>query len=459
MTTITTDLPSTVDETLAACPQFRIVVIGKSGVGKSSLIKHIFNVSDEDIEISHDRAGKADITYGHTSEKNIRFILHDSLGFEPGTEDNWKIVEKFLRQKSAASSPLQDRIHAIWLCIETPRTGSRLQETSDEKLLKLADTLNIPAIAVFTKYDILVNEHYQKAQEVSTSESEIDRISEENAGGYFNERIKDFQDSTQVPCVRVSTDDDYPEDERLESLKKLVDVTRQCLHPVERELWVLWATAQQVSANQKVLRSISEGSKKYWMNLGMSTAFDDHALINCVARIHKDILKVWNFNDPLNLLSGVDFFAQMVQLVEPVLNEYEATIRFDDRLSHYSDIMALARAVGSTFAQFMGAAGISIVAIKYLYGKYQRIPLTARYLGTYIVDLTLILHQIFTHTLHMDPPRPVSVEIISGMVASHKDLHSKVIHQRVHAMTSGNVTAHFETEIADLIKEFLKIES
>ncbi|KDR81245.1 hypothetical protein GALMADRAFT_116266 [Galerina marginata CBS 339.88] len=458
MTAIAIDLPSKVEETLAACPQFRIVVIGKSGVGKSSLVSNIFSVAVDDIHISHDRAGKANIEYGHTSDKNMRFILHDSLGFEPGTVENWKIVESFLRERSAASE-LQERVHAIWLCIEAPRTGSRLQETSDEKLLRLADELNIPAIAVFTKYDMLVNEYYQEALKSKVPDTDIDRISEEYAEISFNSRIKDFQSLTLVPCVKVSTDDDYPEAERLKTLRELVDITRQQLLGVEGDLYVLWATAQQVSAHQKVQRSISEGCKKYWMDLGRSTVFQGHNLIDCVQRIHNDILKIWNFNDPLKLLSGDIFFAKMLQLVEPLLSEYESPTGPDDRLSQYSDLMSLATAVGTSFAQILGAAGIGIVAFKYLYGKYRRIPLTAQYLGAYIVDLTLVLHHLFINTLVMEPPRPLSEELISGAVASHKDMDAKKVHNRVHAMTSGNLPSHFETKIADLIREFLQIDT
>ncbi|PPQ87925.1 hypothetical protein CVT25_001193 [Psilocybe cyanescens] len=114
MTAIPIDLPPMVEATIATCSQFQIVVVGKSGVGKSSLIKHIFNIAVEDIDIFNDCARKADITYGHTSESNMRFILHDSLGFEPGTIENWEIVEKFLWERNVASLPLQVRVHAIW---------------------------------------------------------------------------------------------------------------------------------------------------------------------------------------------------------------------------------------------------------------------------------------------------------------------------------------------------------
>ena len=57
---------------------------------------------------------------------------------------------------------------------------------------------------------MLVNEHYQEALNSKVPESEIDRISEENAEISFNSRIEVFRSSAKVPCVKVSTDDDYP---------------------------------------------------------------------------------------------------------------------------------------------------------------------------------------------------------------------------------------------------------
>ncbi|KAF8994927.1 hypothetical protein BDQ17DRAFT_1048095 [Cyathus striatus] len=137
MNSIHADLPSKVEESLAVCPQFRILVVGNTGVGKSSLVSSVFNIGLKAIDVAHDREGRANIDFGYTSDDNPRFILHDSQGFSPGSTSNWDIVEQFIRNRSSAAE-LKDRIHAIWLCIETPRTGSRMQQTGDEKLLSLA---------------------------------------------------------------------------------------------------------------------------------------------------------------------------------------------------------------------------------------------------------------------------------------------------------------------------------
>ncbi|TFK16809.1 hypothetical protein FA15DRAFT_606357 [Coprinopsis marcescibilis] len=99
-------LPSQVERTFNECPRY-------SGVGKSSLVRHMFNVDPAKIDIAHNRAGEADIEEAYESSDNPRFILHDSKGFEAGSESNWTKVERFLR-RSQAYSELSRRIHAIW---------------------------------------------------------------------------------------------------------------------------------------------------------------------------------------------------------------------------------------------------------------------------------------------------------------------------------------------------------
>ncbi|KAG6867840.1 hypothetical protein C0993_010364 [Termitomyces sp. T159_Od127] len=144
-------LPSTVEETLSCCPRFRIL----TGVGKSSLIASIFNVSQEDIDIADGHAGIADINREYTSDDNPRFALHDSKGFEPGSSNHWGIVEDFIRK--------------------------------------------IPVIVVFTKFDLLFNEFYAKAartkDEHGVTGIDQDQVAKEARG--FLHTLEELTDVTR----------------------------------------------------------------------------------------------------------------------------------------------------------------------------------------------------------------------------------------------------------------------
>ncbi|KAG6811662.1 hypothetical protein H0H92_006375 [Tricholoma furcatifolium] len=264
-------LPSQVDETLAGCPRFRILVVGKvkiliwklsvqpySGIGKSSLVKNIFNVDPDKIDISDHRAGEADIYREYMSRQvNRRFVLHDSRGFEHGSNDNFTKVENFLQLRQQGALP--ERIHAIWLCIETPLTGSRLLQTGDDELLKLAKKLNIPIIAVFTKYDDLVKQFLR--EETATSRTREEKLlnAEQKASESFSRSVKQLDSQTMslaelsIPSVKVSVEPEFNKDLHI---LNLTNVTRERLQDIEDELKVLWVAAQQVNARQKVDVSI-----------------------------------------------------------------------------------------------------------------------------------------------------------------------------------------------------------
>ncbi|RDB15126.1 hypothetical protein Hypma_005193 [Hypsizygus marmoreus] len=103
-------LPVT-DEILRICPWFRILVIGKTGVGKSTLINKTFGVTDA--VVSHNARGDADINKEIFSSTNDKFVLHDSRGFEPGEEHNVEIVQDFINQRSRQPD-IKDKLHAVW---------------------------------------------------------------------------------------------------------------------------------------------------------------------------------------------------------------------------------------------------------------------------------------------------------------------------------------------------------
>ncbi|KIJ95207.1 hypothetical protein K443DRAFT_333538 [Laccaria amethystina LaAM-08-1] len=227
--------------------------------------------------------------------------------------------------------------------------------------------------------------------------------------------------STELPMAWVKMSISKNTDSKLirEMLISLTNVTREKLRDVEGELWIPWVTAQQVNARQKVILSIHEGLKKYWQNLGQSIAFEGQTIMNCIRRIHDDVLKVWNFRDPDRILSSPGFFSEMIGLVAPLIPNQTSSL--GDQVSTVSGLISIIQAGGATaLALPLSAISLGAIAIKFLYGKYQQYDSTAKVLAAYIVNLVVILHGIFMDILPSDPPRILSDSLVVDALASRK---------------------------------------
>jgi len=134
--------------------RIRVLVLGKTGVGKTSLIKRAFDLPH--LQPSHYEPGKCDINQEIQLPDDIHFIIHDSRGFEPGEWKYVDIVEKFIQDRRQQPN-LKDKLHAIWYCIQIPHAGGRVFEKGDERLMQCGFG-DIPIIVVFTQYDRLYDQ-------------------------------------------------------------------------------------------------------------------------------------------------------------------------------------------------------------------------------------------------------------------------------------------------------------
>ena len=121
-----------------------IIVAGKTGVGKSSLINYIFG--KEVAKVGDGQPVTQEIQEYDLENDNI--TLFDTKGIE--AKDYEKILDNIkkyleLRQDSPDEN---DDIHIAWLCIS--ERGDRVEE-ADRELLKILNEAGIPVIGVFTK--------------------------------------------------------------------------------------------------------------------------------------------------------------------------------------------------------------------------------------------------------------------------------------------------------------------
>ena len=73
--------------------------------------------------VSHGAVGKCNINDElYSSDENKRFVLHDSMGFEPGDEGHFDMVIKFLNDRKKKPD-IKDQVHAVW-CENSPNMTS-----------------------------------------------------------------------------------------------------------------------------------------------------------------------------------------------------------------------------------------------------------------------------------------------------------------------------------------------
>ncbi|KAF5356472.1 hypothetical protein D9757_012476 [Collybiopsis confluens] len=398
------ELASSTEEILAKCPKFRILVLGKSGAGKSSLINGAFNV--DLANVSHEQSGVSDIDEEITSDQNSRFILHDSQGFAAGETQNFETVKRFIDGR-AVQPELKDRLHAIWFCMEIPTENGALFQTADEKFLKL-ELYNVPVIVVFTKFDLLVRKLEREATDVDGDALE-----------------------TVVHKRRYRN-----------TLVQLVDETQSRL---DERMWILWALAQRASVDGKIDACIEVGRRKYWRGLASSLHFPGKSLKQCLDRIHDDMIDVWNFNDPDKLLKSQDFKIIMADLLKDLddTDSKKAAATKDILRTVTGTIGAVTSIIpGAVAIAIPAAAGVAIA--QWLYFAYQETPAILQLLMGYICDLTNVLQCLFWIMRVHGEGAPVQSQLIETALDAHDETGApRAIHHKIRSFMKQTSTFEF----------------
>ncbi|KAH9002320.1 hypothetical protein EDB86DRAFT_3241886 [Lactarius hatsudake] len=415
-TLIPTEHETTIDDIIKEVRRFRILSIGrvgcllsffvvpstlihlKSGVGKSTLINSIFGINAAHVEDY--KPGRADIQQEFVSAENPFFVLHDSKGFEPGDLTNFETVREFLQQRSQPELPLSDRIHGLWLCIETPTAGARVLERGDEELLQFAHQNQVPIVVVFTQYDRLVR---TKEDELRESEPHVDLTHRRNrsvveAQKAFDFCLRVFEHSMKrlrIPMprhTRVSVRPGHQED-----VSSLVKVTHDIVKErVKGDAWVMWAISQRKSLPLKIHTCITKGTGYYRRALmGSVPGLGQLLLRNCLEKIHNNIVTCWNFKG--EVLNSPKFQKQMLGLVHDVHTEPNVSILRNVNVNNQYLTSTTASAPTLPPITIQGPVEIFVEWLSTT--VLENVPSVQRVLIVYTADLVSVLVELFGITL------------------------------------------------------------
>ncbi|KAH8979492.1 hypothetical protein EDB86DRAFT_3248366 [Lactarius hatsudake] len=428
--------------------RFHILSVGRSGVGKSSLINRVFGIDTAHVE--NHKSGEAYIQHEFASPDNQFFVLHDSKGFEPGDLTNFETVREFIRQRSGPEVPLDERIHGLWLCIKTPTVGVRVFETGDEKLLQIAHKDQVPIVIVFTQYDRLVR---TKEAELKEEHPNMDPTRLHDRG--LEEAQKVFQDCLGslkrtmnrlgIPMPRYAKVSVRPGHQ--EDVSSLVRITRDVVKErVKGDTRVLWAIAQRARLPVKIDACVTKGISYYRRSLmahrrGMPES-GPMLLHDCIRVVHKDIITCWNFKG--EVLNSPEFRQLMLCLVQDIHTKPNTILPNVDVISQFVKLATASAPI---------VPPVAILDLSYTFVEWlsttllEEVPPVQRLLIAYVVDLVGVLRRLFYITLRPDLALTTTWKELQVALESYERSHSR---QRIHNSIYSNTMRGQQMTVDDV---------
>ncbi|KAG1807811.1 uncharacterized protein BJ212DRAFT_1485389 [Suillus subaureus] len=394
-------LRSTVDAIVRACPRFRLLVLGQF--------------------ISKHMRGDVDINKQLFTTDNSKFVLHDGGGFESGDGNSVSIVKDFIARRLEMPD-LEDKLHAIWLCIPIPRIKECLLESGVQDFLRSRKQVlgrDIPIVVVLTQFDLYDAQH--NAME---------------AGQILEDTKKTLRQSCVEP-LEAAVDSEIPhvvvfaEDAIEDTVQQLVDVTTTNVDKyVAGEAALVAMMAQQVDIGLKIKASIVIGKKRHWKCLAAGTNFTGYTMWECLSAIHADIIDIWNFDDPHQDLLGPEFKQLLLRGLDNV-NQLPDTTNASDLDFGLAVVSAIVDILTPhDFAPSVSAT-TGVVTPAWAHEIYRPTNMTLSRIMTYIVDLTCTMQILFL----LAPKWSISCPVIKLAMMAY-DAASK---NHVHAAIQSSV--------------------
>ncbi|KLP14040.1 uncharacterized protein LW94_2605 [Fusarium fujikuroi] len=236
---------------------FRILVCGKTGVGKSTLINKVFGVEMTDESLSYDQ-GVHDVNVAFESPKHPGLLIHDSRGWQAGSDTELDLIAKFLRHRAFQEDPAE-ALHVIWFCVDAD--VARIEEADKRTFATIAQySHQVPVFVVGTKKDKLTGyrkmQYLEELMEKTDDYREAKRLAEEKANAVAEQQFAELRNQlSQIEhykadgfCCLSKNDDAGVKDLLSQTLGLIVD----------ERVRLFCVAAQVVDVEQKINSAITE---------------------------------------------------------------------------------------------------------------------------------------------------------------------------------------------------------
>jgi len=188
------------------------------------------------------------------------------------------------------------------------------------------------------------------------------------------------------------------------------------------------AVAQQISPTVKLDAVIAVGKKRYWQTLASTVNLSGNQAKIVLQKIHQDIVRIWNLQDPNKLLESEEF----KELIAAMVTEQDVL-----SLAQMSTSLTMLAALAGIVSAVSGPAAPIVVPIAavFVVGHwavliFKQASIVVQRLMFYIVALTLIMQIIFAiATTTTD--NVVSCRLIKVALKTFCDSQKHTIHSAI----------------------------
>ncbi len=150
-----TDISKELDEELnklkLSITKPNVMLIGGTGVGKSSLLNHCFGKS-----FAKTGVGKPVTQHLEKFQSDdFPIVIYDTKGYEIGGEQEQEFFKDVIGFATKPMQNVEEAIHLVWYCITA--SGSRITDF-DIACIKKMQAANLPTAIVLTKSDLISDE-------------------------------------------------------------------------------------------------------------------------------------------------------------------------------------------------------------------------------------------------------------------------------------------------------------